>query len=169
VRPRLGGQSVFYRTLNVNGLGKPDNQVMQSGSYAAALKRGALIGPAAIFGNPRAMAGEVYILAYSTGTGMGRKASYPFGPWANSGERFLGLMFDVGGQEYFGWAELTVTTGVTGRPFVTATLTGYAYDTVANQSLTAGQGQTPEPGTLGLLALGSLGLGLWRQRKTGAG
>jgi len=48
---------------------------------------------------------------------------------------------------------------------VTAVLTGYAYDTVAGQSLTAGQGQAPEPGTVGLLALGSLGLGFWRRRK----
>ncbi|HXJ95586.1 MAG TPA: PEP-CTERM sorting domain-containing protein [Terriglobia bacterium] len=164
-----GGQSVFFRTLNVNGLGNPGNQVMLQGSSAAALERGALIGPGANFGSPRAMAGEVYVIAYSTGTGQGRKSAYPFGPWANNGERFLGLMFDVSGQEHFGWAELTVTTGVTpgfpGSPFVTATLTGYAYDTVAGQSLTAGQGQTSEPGTLGLLALGSLGLGLWRRRK----
>jgi hypothetical protein len=36
-------------------------------------------------------------------------------------------------------------------------LTGYAYETVAKQAITAGQGTTPEPGTLGLLALGSLG------------
>jgi hypothetical protein len=44
-------------------------------------------------------------------------------------------------------------------------LTGYAYDTVAGQSILAGQTGTPEPGTLGLLALGSQGLGFWRRRK----
>jgi hypothetical protein len=44
-------------------------------------------------------------------------------------------------------------------------LTGYAYNTVPNASITAGEGfRTPEPGTLGLLALGSLGLGFWRRR-----
>ena len=46
-------------------------------------------------------------------------------------------------------------------------VTGYAYDTIANQPIAAGQTSTPEPGTLGLLALGSLGLGFWR-RKTRA-
>jgi PEP-CTERM motif len=31
--------------------------------------------------------------------------------------------------------------------------------------LLAGQSGVPEPGTLGLLALGSLGLSFWRRRK----
>ena len=47
---------------------------------------------------------------------------------------------------------------------INAHLTGYAYDTVADQAVTAGEGQTPKPGTLDLLALGSLGLGFWRRR-----
>jgi len=50
---------------------------------------------------------------------------------------------------------------------VQATLGGFAYDTVAEEPIVAGQGLTPEPGTLGLLALGSLGLGLWRRKKPG--
>jgi hypothetical protein len=56
-----------------------------------------------------------------------------------------------------------------GNCAITANINEYAYDTVANQSIFAGQttASTPEPGTLGLLALGSLGFGFWRKRKTG--
>jgi hypothetical protein len=49
----------------------------------------------------------------------------------------------------------------------TATLVNYAYNTVPDQPILFGQTSSPapEPGTLGLLALGSLGLGFWRRRK----
>lgn len=48
----------------------------------------------------------------------------------------------------------------------TGEVTGYAYETNPNESIGAGQiSEGPEPGTLGLLALGSLGLGYWRRKK----
>ena len=48
-------------------------------------------------------------------------------------------------------------------------LTGYAHDTVARLSIDAGHtSATPEPGTLGLLTLGSLGLGFWRRKTVGS-
>jgi hypothetical protein len=82
-----------------------------------------------------------------------------YGSWINV-DRFLGLEFQINGSTHFGWAEFNVS-------FLQATLGGYAYDTVAGQGLLAGQTSVPEPGTLGLLALGSLGLGFWRRRKAG--
>ncbi|HEY6290483.1 MAG TPA: PEP-CTERM sorting domain-containing protein [Terriglobia bacterium] len=89
------------------------------------------------------------------------------GSWPNVTNRFLGLFLSVNGQDHYGWAELNVVAGRSaGLPFVDATLLGYAYDTVANQTILAGQtSSTPEPATLGLLALGSLGLAFRRRRK----
>ena len=86
-----------------------------------------------------------------------------YGPWALGGGGFLGLRFEIDGQTHYGWAELAVAFSF-GLPRYTETLQGYAYDTVAGQPILAGEGRTPEPGTLGLLALGSLGIGLWRRR-----
>ena len=93
------------------------------------------------------------------------------GNWPNVTNKFVGLDISVNGQDHYGWAELNVVTGRSmGGPFVDATLLGYAYDTVGNQAILAGQtSSTPEPGTLGLLALGSLGLACWRRKKAVCG
>jgi hypothetical protein len=81
---------------------------------------------------------------------------------------------------HYGWARLNVKVGKT---TITATLTGYAYETIPNKPIIAGQtkGQddatveesntaltvpTPEPTTLGVLALGSLGLSIWRREES---
>jgi hypothetical protein len=88
-----------------------------------------------------------------------------YGPWVFGGDGFLGLRFEIDGQTHYGWAELAVVFDQSGLPRYTETLEGYAYDTVANDAILAGQGSlAAEPGTLGLLALGSLGLGFLRRR-----
>jgi hypothetical protein len=104
------------------------------------------------------------------------------GPWANHGQgfkhRYLGLKFQINGTLHFGWARLKI---VISNNEMQAYITGYAYETVANKSLTAGQTKeaaesssearpaslnvyTPEPRTLGALALGSPGLSIWRRK-----
>jgi PEP-CTERM motif len=133
-------------------------------SYGAArLAAGAGIGPGGHFVNSQTRYGRVsaLLMGFRTSSGPG------FGPWRVGGAGYLGLQFQIDGQTHYGWASLT--TKVSLRNEYQELLTGYVYDTVANQSLTAGQGQTPEPGTLGLLALGSLGLGFWRRRKVVGG
>jgi hypothetical protein len=83
------------------------------------------------------------------------------GPWAGQ-QGYLGVKFDLNGQIHYGW----VAGKGEGTEF---DITGWAYNTIANAPIDAGQGATPEPGTLGLLALGSLGLGFWRRRKVVGG
>jgi len=151
--------SVSYR--RVLDLGGPANAaaVIASPHNAGALNSGALIGPGASFGTvhnqPALLASILYVIFSRTSS---------FGNWNNVTNRYLGLRFDIDGQPHYGWARLDVTTRFYPYYDVTGTLTGYAYDTVAGQQVLAGQtSSTPEPGTLGLLALGSLGLGLWRR------
>ena len=86
--------------------------------------------------------------------GTYRKAGawYPPNPTAG----YLGLEFEGSdGNIHFGWAYFDSI----------GNLEGAAYNTVPDQRILAGQtSSTPEPGTLGLLALGALGLGLWRRK-----
>ncbi|MGA7078178.1 MAG: hypothetical protein WBQ43_22365 [Terriglobales bacterium] len=94
--------------------------------------------------------------------------------------RFLGLKFKIDGQVHYGWARLNVQT----YPQLTPTLTGFAYETVANKPIKAGAEQgkddasvkqpgpaaltKPEqrPATLGMLALGSPALSIWRRNES---
>jgi hypothetical protein len=152
----------------------------RSGAQAVALRAGERIGPRRVFG-------RVDILV-AHGTHFGKDSSSAFwlkGEWGNGGkglkDRYLGLKFMISGNVHFGWARVTVTTN--GKAF-TATLTGYAYETMPNKSIIAGKTKGPDDGTigeqaspasfaaptatsatLGLLALGSPGLSVWRRKE----
>jgi hypothetical protein len=100
--------------------------------------------------------------------------NYAVGPWANVKDRFLGIEFHFGGQTYYGWAELSVDADANTDPeglHLDTLLEGYAYNTIPNQRILAGQTSaglaatpTPEAGTLGLLALGAQGIPVWRRK-----
>jgi hypothetical protein len=92
---------------------------------------------------------------------------------------YLGLKFTVKGKIHYGWARLTVQ--VLGRAFIKATLTGYAYETIPNKAIIAGRtngsndnsvdpvvlaAPTPQPASLGMLALGAHGVPLWRRKES---
>jgi hypothetical protein len=145
--------------------------------YASALHAGSPIGP------KRQFVGSA-ILGYVYQGGGGTSSR---GPWDNVSNRYLGLQFHIRGKVHYGWARLSVKiSGTT----VSATLTGFAYETIANKPIIAGattgadQGDaegfdtgtsltkpipdTPQPASLGTLALGALGV-LWRREESGDG
>ena len=85
---------------------------------------------------------------------------------------------------YYGWARLSVKA-LKRRFTLTATLTGFAYETIPGKPIIAGQTKGPDedrndlgpasltaptwkPATLGALALGAPGLTIWRRDEAGA-
>lgn len=135
-----------------------------------ALKPGAQIGP-----------DQGFIACFCDGESM--VAGY----WFDVKNRYLGLKFQIGGETHYGWARLNVLANQ--RLQLTATLTGYAYETIPNKAIRAGQtdgdnavGQVssepeqsdpqnvvvkearPESPSLGALALGAQGLRDWRNQ-----
>ena len=89
----------------------------------------------------------------------------PTGEWAGKNghglkkPHYLGLKFVLNGKIHYGWARLTTHNSY---PFPTATLLGYAYETVPKKPIITGKTQGPDvvtvpmdkAGTLGYLALG---------------
>lgn len=168
-----GGSCCLYqRILNVTGafVGSSQNGVIGISRYANALKAGQAIGPRQGF----LFAPMIMATAFNDSNSF----FYVNGPFANTTNRYLGLTFTVNGQRYYGWARFSVVkAGFNGsKPVVSATLTGYAYETVAGQAISAGQTRGPvadlespeplpasSPATLGVLALGAPGLDIWRR------
>jgi hypothetical protein len=134
------------------------------GVCAAALPKGTTIGPKGTF-KPDFPYGELM-------AADGAVSSY-VGSW-NNVTRYLGLKFVIAGETHYGWARVTVKDLYF---MVTATLTGYAYETTPDTPITAGattgsddadsSASASAPGskamTLSALALGAPGLSVWRR------
>jgi hypothetical protein len=117
----------------------------------APLRAGALIGPGKPF---EADATCMAFYNYSGGNG----------PWLDVRDRFAGFAFFIDGKEHFGWARLSVNSFLFNG---TARIEGYAYETIPNKPIIAGdQGNTAESSaqsaTLGTLAAGVPALNSWR-------
>jgi hypothetical protein len=167
------------RTLLVHAF-QPGNEIWMTGRYkcggvesvAAALPKGKRIGPEGEFENSY---GAAVMAAHSKATNCG----VWFGQ--SNFQAYLGLKFTINGKIHFGWARVKVDTDLQQRPFL-ATLTGYAYETIPGKAIIAGatkgpddaeptaalSSRTPEPVTLGALALGAPGLSIWRREEPAA-
>jgi hypothetical protein len=157
-RTRLYAYVPFYKDRG--------NAVVGQGSFpfhAFALKAGSRIDPARRFGGS-----ALFFRSRTRGVTSGPCT----GSWVSATDRYLGLKFYINKEVHFGWARLSATCQT--KSDRVGLLTGYAYETVANMPILAGQtsGQAearlahPDaaaPASLGLLALGSRGLAAWRR------
>ena len=87
-----------------------------------------------------------------------------FGPWLHTKKAFVGFKFTIAGTTHFGWARVNV------QGFSSVTITGYAYETIANKPIVTGNSTasdlaSAQPATLGRLALGAAGLVAWRRER----
>jgi hypothetical protein len=131
-----------------NGVG------VRTGYYAAALRPGSKMGP-----HKRVVQDEAALMArhWYGGTNLWQ------GRWANAGKGlkngYLGLKFTLNGKIHYGWARVSLT--VKNNRFNTATLTGYAFETIPNKPIIIGKTHGPDvivkPATLGDLAAGADG------------
>jgi len=90
------------------------------------------------------------------------------GAFAEVHNAYMGVRFLINGETHYGWVRMDVVSGPTDS--INITITGYAYNTVANEGLFTGVPGTPPPpkdslrGSLGALSLGARGVDLWRNK-----
>jgi len=130
---------------------------------AAALKRGAVVGPKDQFQNSGygslATSGPFF-----GGTSKHHRGGFQFGQPA-----YLGISFAINGGTHYGWARITIhrekySTGY----YLWGVIKGYAYETIPNKPIVAGKTTGPDvvivqPATLGHLAAGASAIPAWRK------
>lgn len=123
---------------------------------------------AGAYNYPSNLAYGANISTQSFGVAAGNRGDMAWGSgYANSqfttaGTGYIGFQFDLGGGTQYGYAEVVVN----GVPDNRATFVQYSWGDVG-EAITAGQvaSAVPEPGALGILALGAVGVGAWRRRR----
>jgi hypothetical protein len=95
------------------------------------------------------------------------RADAQWGQWQDVQDRYLGLKFMIKGKAHYGWARLNVRCNPTNNK-ITALLTGYAYETIDNETIVAGktngQDAALQPASLGALAAGASAAQPWPQK-----
>jgi hypothetical protein len=129
------GRFLYNGTLELTGQGSDGVEV--SGNFAARLVSGSPIGPGQSFSTgswemETAVGGWGIVDGNSCVQKVGTN-----GNWPPNTSGYVGLAFMIRGKPHYGWAAITVSSPQQG--WLSATLTGYAYQTIAGKSIKAGQ------------------------------
>lgn len=167
-----------YKIGNLSFVNETGNAAIAKGEalktpLVDALLRGAQIGPSDKFnGAPNLLIQQTYDVEHNNSYCNDHKA---YGHWGgNNPDRFVGIRFQINGQTHYGWVRLNVehSTVLKGCSEISATITAYAYETVANRPITIGSSGSAQSSeniqplqhrSLGALALGAPGLEIWRR------
>lgn len=156
------------RVFNSSGVGNLGNSIWRSGYSASALPTRVLIGNNRQKFASQASMAKLVQFCNSTIQNTSCSKGDQRGQWGQVTNRYLGLKFLINGRVHYGWARLTVDEARR----ISATLTGYAYETVADRPILIGNGDLQSEGTgvnaagnslgartrsLGSLALGAYG------------
>jgi hypothetical protein len=155
------GTSTGTFRLNVYPVGAK-NRIWGTAQYASALRAGVRVGS-----NEKKFQEGHYVMGVWK---FHAPSSTTYGQWPKVRKGYLGLKFFIKGEVHYGWARIEDAL----------TLTGYAYETIPNKPIVTGDRKglddeldvaslpvsAPKPATLGLLALGSPGLSIWRREQS---
>lgn len=167
--------STYYLKVAPDQTGNGVVQIQLKGQQvtAAALPKGAQVGPSAAF-NSQIL--NMAILSQKQNSGS----------WQGVQTAYLGLKFVISGEVHYGWVLVKFARpGGVSRGFISGSVYGYAYESTPEQPIITGQtgeasddakpigasdpvgavGGEGAPGTLGLLATGAQGLEIWRGAK----
>lgn len=167
------------RTLMVRAADTKNDGIAMGGTwdpYALALAQGAQIGPANA---------DFFYTGLGEFSATSNGVKYCKGYWAAPLQRdvgcgtvtnkYLGVSFSLNGKTHYGWIRLIVRTNSNlNGPKLTATVTEYAYESVAGKAIKAGSttstadvpaenSQMHVGPSLGTLAAGAEGMPLWRR------
>jgi hypothetical protein len=170
------------RTLMVYAVNKQNDGVIMGGGwdpYAQALGLNTKIGASASF------FGYVGLVELSASSGANKYCKGYWGANLAHGDvgcgsttnKYMGVRFLLNGKTHYGWVRLNVkTTSNPSGPELTASITEYAYESVANKTIKAGAttstAEVPAENTanqagpsLGMLAAGAESMPLWRREE----
>ena len=145
--------------------------------FAAALKREIHVGPRKKF-----VDGKLIFLWEATNSGGYTQSG---GQWKYAHKHYLGVKFSINGNTHYGWVRINLSFCC--NTFETV-ITGYAYETVPDRPIITERIKGPDdsgrnvsvnpatrgtpalhPGALGMLAIGSPGLSIWRRKESVVG
>jgi hypothetical protein len=159
------GTSGFLASIRALPASRKGNQIEGTTApyrfLAAALKPGARIP------NRRKFSASNAIMVHFCGSSLCTHSTTrgPLsGNWINVTNRYLGLKFLIKGKVHYGWARLNET--VTGKPIIAGNTHGP--DDTEQPAPASMTRPAEKPATLGMLAVGALGLCTWRREAIGA-
>lgn len=168
-RNDAAGSSFVTAGIRPNGTGGTIDVVgtLTAGSsgnliYPSRLQAGATIGPAATFQTLTAAGFPSSNGFFTQGSG------YAGMQWvdATQSDGYLGLRFTAGGNTFYAYASLSIIGFADPNNPDAFILHSIAYDNTPNTPIVAGA--VPEANSLGLVALGGIGLAAYRQRRRAA-
>jgi hypothetical protein len=152
----------------------PAKVVLGPNNLPAALQSGSVIGPADQFGKA---ASYGMLFTYGKGNfsvrGGGTKSNHR-GNLNLLGDSFVGFQFSQSGKSHYGWLRLSVGFHGTSIKETLLNVLNYGYESAPDTSINAGtcsggeesaesaRGDVAEGASLGMLALGSGGLDIWK-------
>jgi len=132
--------------------------VLAPNGSVASLRQGSLVGSGRTFGKGNS---DGLLFTYHRFQGSKRHE----GNFKFNQIDYLGFRFAIVAKQHFGWVRMRIRNRPNGLCRAVEHLIDYAYETIPNKPIKAGQTHGKDDSTLGRLAQGASGISSWRQNK----